>query len=68
MKVKRLFKESMGYSMVAEKEDGEFVKFLMIPARHITEGDLQPLLYYRAVGKAAEEVPEYMYTMYGLTK
>lgn len=68
MKIKKLFKESMGYSMVVEREDGSFSKFLMTPARKIAENDLTPLPYYRPVGRAAEEAPKYMYTMYGLTK
>lgn len=68
MKIKRLFKESMGYSMITEMEDGSFAKFLITPSRKIAEKDLTPLPYYQAAGKAAEEAPEYMYTMYGLTK
>lgn len=68
MKIRRLFKESVGYNMVVEMENGSFSNFLMTPMRKITEIDLTPIPYYRAVGKAAEEAPEYMYTMYGLTK
>lgn len=69
MKVKRLLQaQSLPYHMVAELIDGRFAKFSIVPAREITDKELTILPYYRAVGRAAEEAPEYMYQMYGLTK
>lgn len=69
MKIKRLFETpSMPMYMVIETPDGRYAKFFITPARKITEKDLQPVPYYRVIGKAAEEAKEYMYKMYGLTK
>lgn len=69
MKVKRLLQaQNLPHHMVAELIDGQYARFDIVPAREITDKDLTILPYYRAVGRAAEEAPEYMYQMYGLTK
>lgn len=69
MVVKRLLQATnMPYHMVVELMDGRFARFLIVPFRAITEDDLEPVPYYRAVGRCADEEQAYMYSMYGLVK
>lgn len=69
MVVKRLLQASnMPYHMVVELTDGRFARFRVVPFRAITEEDLEPVPYYRAVGRGADEEQAYMYSMYGLKK
>lgn len=69
MKIKMLFGDaSLPAHMVAETLNGKFIKFLSTPFRKVEEEELSPLPYYRAIGRNAEEAPEYIYRQYGLEK
>lgn len=69
MKVKMLFRsENTPIHMILQGVDDNFYKFLITPARKITEQDLIPLPHYIAKGKQAEEAEPYIYQTYGLEK
>lgn len=69
MEIRRLLQpNNMGYTLVVETTEGKFASFQSIPTREIKPSDLHMLPYYRAIGRSAEEAPDYMYKMYGLTR
>lgn len=69
MKVKKLYDSiSAPNHFVVETTEGDFFKFIAVPYRKITEKDLTPLPYFRAIGNNGKEADEWLYKTYGLEK
>lgn len=69
MKVSKVFSPiCFPYRYVLKSVEGFYFTFNSAPFRRINESDLSPLPFYREVGEYARQLPDYLYSMYGLEK